>query len=208
MGLDGCIEVGKIPIGQFVSRERILTMLNEIASSQSQLVTLLVDTFDPPTAGALDASALVTSIRAAQSFSNRDFESDDPFAVFSDLDLRAFIETSPLGGRLQRLLDDPGMMFPDMDPFNPNVCERLQNAPTIGAKVEPICSFVNNDLPEFDRLTGTIERVDQINQSLDDLPDLVRFIVEDALPDIDIPTPTPPPAGNTFCQRFPRLCPF
>jgi len=48
LGLDGCIEVGKISIGQFVPRERILTMINKIASSRSELVALLVDTLDPP----------------------------------------------------------------------------------------------------------------------------------------------------------------
>ena len=215
--LGGCIEVGKIPIGLFVTRARILAMLDKIDQSKSQLVTLLVDTFDPPTQGiqtfnsqtasALDPLALVTAIQAAQSFSDRDFESDDPFDVFSDSDLRAFVEISPLSGRLQRLLDDPGIMFPDMDPFNPNVCGRLQNAPTISAKVANICGFFQNDLPSFQVVRDAFGLIDEMNGNILDFPNTIEYIVSEVLP--DVPTPSPPlPPGRPFCQQFPRLCPF
>jgi len=215
--LGGCIEVGKIPIGLFVPRARILAMLDKIEQSQSQLVTLLVDTFDPPsqgiqtfnsqTASPLDPSALVTSIQAARSFSDRDFESDDPFDVVFDPDLKAFGEALPLGGRLQRLLDDPGMMVPDIDPFNPQVCERLQNAPTIGPKVANICGFFQNDLPSFQVVSDAFGLIDEMHGNILDFPNTIDFIVSDLLP--DIPTPSPPlPSGSPFCQRFPRLCPF
>ncbi|MEJ2233949.1 MAG: hypothetical protein P8X67_08485 [Syntrophobacterales bacterium] len=215
--LGGCIEVGKIPIGLFVPRARILAMLDKIDQSQDQLVTLLVDTFDSPsqgiqtfnsqTASSLDPSALVTSIQAARSFSERDFESDDPFDVVFDPDLRAFGEALPLGGRLQRLLEDPGMMVPDIDPFNPEVCERLQNAPTIGPKVANICGFFQNDLPSFQVVSDAFGLIDQMNGNILDFPNTIDYIVSDLLP--DIPTPSPPlPSGSPFCQRFPRLCPF
>lgn len=215
--LGGCIEVGKIPIGLFVSRARILAMLDKIDQSQGQLVTLLVDTFDPPnqgiqalnsqTASALDPSTLVASIQAARSFSDRDFESDDPFDVVFDPDLRAFGEALPLGGRLQRLLDDPGMMVPDIDPFNPEICERLQNTPTIGPKVANICGFFQNDLPSFQVVSDAFGLIDQMNGNILDFPNTIDYIVSDLLP--DIPTPSPPlPSGSPFCQRFPRLCPF
>lgn len=206
LGIDGCIEVGKIQIGLFVPRERILTMLDKIDQSQSELATLLVDTFDSP-ATALDISSLVGAIKAARSFSARDFESNDPFDVFSDSDFTVLRESLPLGGRLQRLMDNPGLMIPDIDPFNLRVCERLQNSPTISAKVANICDFLQNDLPEFAVVADAFELIGQMNGNILDFPDTIEYIVSDLLP--DLPTPLPPlPSGSPFCQRFPRLCPF
>jgi hypothetical protein len=101
---------------------------------------------------------------------------------------------------------DPGAAFSRLDPLDPEICAALAELPSMAGRLDPLCDF-QDGLPRFVELLDPLDRVSTIDQRIEGLPDVIRFVVEDALPDLPAPQPVLPPTSG-FCTRFPRLCIF
>jgi hypothetical protein len=214
VGIEGCIEGMRAPISAFLTRAQILQILDQMDAGAQQLAVAMAEVTGAiggisaaaDLGGTLDTSRLAGAVRAARGFASGEFSGQDPLAVFSSQQVAALRGSLPNGGFVGRLLDDPSAALPRVDPLNPRICDTIANAPSIAGRLDPICS-VTDQLPQLGELMGTLDQVRTIGQQVDDLPDVIRYVVEEALPELPTPQPVLPPS-SPFCSRFPRLCFF
>lgn len=202
LGMDGCIEGIKIPIGQNIAPDRVLALLSRLENGAGQLQEALLNAIETTYNSEIVANALA----AKDLLASTEFHSDDPLSVFTSDEMTQLVSLLPAGGRMQQVISHPVDMLPDIDPFDFRLCDGFQNSPLLDQKMNHLCSFVSNDLPQFAVVAGAFQTVENLNGMLLDLPETIEFIVSDIVPDVPaLPSPLPP--TSRFCQRFPRLCP-
>ena len=201
LGMDGCIEGIKIPIGKNIDRDRVLALIAKLENGAQQIQASLLDALD----NAYNTEAIANALAAKDVLASVEFNGDDPLSVFTSNEVLQLANLLPAGERMNRLVTNPGDMIPNIDPFNFRLCDSFQNSPVLNEKMNNVCSFVSNDLPQFGVVSGAFEKIDDLNKLMLDLPETIEFIISDIMPDVStLPSPLPP--TSRFCQRFPRLC--
>lgn len=201
LGVNGCIEGIRIPIGENVDGSRIDALLVMLEEGSSQIQESLLSAME----SAYNLPAIAAALAAQQSIAANRFESEDPLSVFTSSEVVTLLDSLPVGSRLNELVGNPGELIPDFDPKNLNLCESFQGSLVISERTARMCAFVGTDLPQFDTVAAAFERIETLESLMLDLPDTIEFLVREALPDIE-PIPNPLPPTSKFCLRFPRLC--
>jgi hypothetical protein len=216
LGIEGCIEGVRAPLSAYFTREQILTLIDKLEVGSQGLATAIGAAAgalgDVQTAGAggfsraLDTQRLADAIGAARSFGSAEFGGADPLAVFSSPSVTALRETLPVSRFSERLLADPGAVLSRIDPGAGSLCGGVAGLPSIGGRLDGVCDFADS-LPDVTSQVAMLERVNRMHDQIQDLPDVIRFLIQEALPDVPAPQPVLPPS-SWFCTRFPRLCIF
>lgn len=161
LGLDGCLQATKVPVGQILTRDQILAMLNLIEAGQNDLVAALASAISPApsvqtaalqtqqaTLPHFDTATLVQAVNAAQTFASTKFGANtgQPLVdLFSSSEVSALRSSLPVGDRLGVFLDHPHLLIPDVNTTNPGaqLCSQFPSGSAIGDKVAPVCAFAN-----------------------------------------------------------------
>jgi hypothetical protein len=217
VGIEGCLDGVRAPLAAFLSREQILAILDRLEAGAEQLAVAMAGltgvgpgaeaqlaSADP--GGLLDTKRLADAVDAARSFRGVEFQGEDPLSVFTGAEVAQLRGVLPTAAFAERLLMDPGAAFSRLDPLDPEICAALAELPAMAGRLDPLCDFTDG-APRFVELLDTLDRVSTIDQRIQDLPDVIRFVVEEALPELPAPQPVLPPTSG-FCTRFPRLCIF
>jgi len=202
LGMDGCIEGIKIPIGKNIDGDRVLALLAKLENGADQIQTALLDAID----NAYNSEIVASALTAKDAMASREFNGIDPLSVFTSNEVLQLANLLPSGDRMRNVITNPGDMIPDIDPFDFRLCDSFQHSLVLNEKMNNVCSFITNQLPPFGLVSGAFETIDNLNDLMLDLPHTIEFIVSDIVPEVAIPSP-PLPSTSRFCQRFPRLCP-
>ena len=205
ISVEGCIEGVTIPIGANVDPARVDALLTQLELGAADLQAALMDAIDlpEPNGRGLDVRVIADALQARKTFAATDFQHEDPLQVFRSPVVTDLATALPIGGRVATLLQDPGVMMPDMGEGQPAVllCDRLESVSSLSSNrlVNDVCAFVE-DLPELNAVIMDIEN------AILSIPTVISGIVQGIFNDVE-PDPVLEP-GHPFCQRFPILCIF
>lgn len=106
--------------------------------------------------------------------------------VFSKGPLRDLVDTLPVGGRVQEVLDDPGMLVSDLSSVvgSKNRCNKLKNKlglPELDPFFKEICPVADQLDPQilldaFDSIADIVNQTDNIKEVTDKIKDVVDKI--------------------------------